>query len=40
MIEKQKGGHLKFLVDQENSRCVTLITKGQLGTAFATTKQL
>ena len=39
-IERQRGGHLELLANQEKRRCVTLVIEGRLGTAFATTKQL
>jgi hypothetical protein len=38
--EIQRGGHPKLLTNQENRHYVTLVTKGQFGTTFATTKQL
>ena len=39
-IERQRGGRSKPFVDQKKKHCVTLVTEGRLGTAFATTKQL
>ena len=39
-IERQRGGCPKLLADREKRLCVTLVTKGWLGTAFATTRHL
>ena len=39
-IERQRGGRPKLLAGREKMRCITLVTKGWLGTASATTKQL
>ena len=39
-IERQRRGCLKFLVDQEKRCCVILVTKGRLGIASLTTKQV
>jgi hypothetical protein len=39
-IEKQRVGHPNLLANREKRRCVTLFTKGQLGIAYATTKQV
>jgi hypothetical protein len=39
-IERQRGGHPKLLAYQEMRRCITLVTKGRLGTTSAIAKQL
>ena len=39
-IKRQLGGHPKLLADRDKRHCVTLVTEGQLGTAFVATKHL
>ena len=39
-IDRQRGRHPKLLANREKRLCVTLVTEGWFGTAFATTKQL
>ena len=38
-LRDKEEGHPKLLANQEKMRCVTLVTKGRLGVASATTKQ-